>query len=53
MAGPQATVGKANQNMVQFWCKVEQTSFTWLNWGKMSSWQCWNELFELFDYLNS
>ena len=28
---PQATVGKANQNFVQFWCEVEQTGPTRLS----------------------
>ena len=45
MAGPQATVAKANQNMAQFWCKVEQTSSTWLSiklWKKWVLEQNWD-----------
>ena len=31
-AGPQASVGKANQNFVKFWCEAKQTGFARLSW---------------------
>ena len=43
-AGPQATVGKANQNLIQFWCKAEQTGpakvslMLWKKWVLEKNW---------------
>ena len=43
-AGPQATIGKANQNLIQFWCKAEQTGPAkvslklWKKWVPERNW---------------
>ena len=34
-AGPQASVGKANQNFVKFWCEAKQTGFARLSWDAL------------------
>ena len=43
-AGPQAIIGKANQNLIQFWCKAEQTGPAkvslklWKKWVPERNW---------------
>ena len=45
-AGPQASVGKANQNYVKFWYEVEQTGPTRLSISSVKS-----ELLKRTDFL--